>query len=315
MKEKTLERIVSNWEKIDHMQKNSMASVPRLLMLEVTNACNLKCKMCGNSKMTRNKGMMPKSFGIRMIQEAAQMGIQEVALYTTGEPLIYPHLEQLIIEAKKQELYCYITSNGLLLNESSIEMLCKSQLDSFKFSIDGSNKQEYESIRKQGNFDTLLKNIRLLKEKRDQLNSHLKIICAMVLLKENQDHQLDFKKTFEPLCDDILLSKATNIGGKFNKNESSEKKICRTIKPCRLLWDRIIVNYDGKITACCVDFNAELVYDDCNLTSLTKAWNNQTIQDWRNRHLSGNINDLPLCNVCDAPYVFDANDLKQTMGK
>jgi len=312
MKEKTIERIIGNWEKIDQMQKSSIASVPRLLMLEVTNSCNLRCKMCGNPQMTRSKGMMQKNLGIRIIHEAAQMGIKEVALYTTGEPLLYPHLEQLIAQAKKEELYCFITSNGLLLNDSSIEMLCKSQLDSFKFSIDGSNKQEYELIRRQGNFDTLLKNIKLLKEKRDQLKSQLKIICGMVLLKENQNHQLDFKKVFEPFCDDILISKATNIGGKFDKNEPGEKKLNHPIKPCRLLWDRIIVNYDGKITACCVDFNAELVYDDYNSSSLTKAWNNQKIQEWRNRHLSGNIKELPLCNVCDAPYIFDTNDFIQT---
>jgi len=313
MNEKTVERITKNWTEIDQMEKNKVASVPRLLMLEVTNACNLKCKMCGNPKMNRKKGIMPLELGKNVIRDAAEMGIKEVALYTTGEPLLCPHLAQFIVEAKKNNLYCFVTSNGLLLDKKSIEMLCDSELDSFKFSIDGTNKKEYETIRRQGNFDTLLNNVRLLKEIRDNKNSRLKIICAMVVTNDNQNHLSDFKKLFEPMADDILISKATNLGGKYDKQGLNEKILKNSFKPCRLLWDRIIVNYDGKITACCVDFDAELVYADYYSDKLIDAWNNETIQNWRNNHLTGNINNMPLCNKCDAPYVFDAEDLKDIM--
>ncbi len=311
MNEKTAERIAKNWERIDRMEKSESAQIPRLLMLEVTNACNLRCKMCGNPKMTRSKGFMPLEMGKRAIREAAETGIGEIALFTTGEPLLYPRLEQLLVEAKKHDLYCFMTSNGLLLNENTIEMLCGSGLDSFKFSIDGTNEEEYESIRRQGNFDTLLKNTRLLRAARDRLNSGLKIICAMVLMEENRNHLTEFERLFEPVADDILISRATNLGGKYEKRNKSEKvyKPAAAVQPCRLLWDRIIINYDGKITACCVDFDAELVYGDYNSETLAEAWNNETIRGWRKKHLTGRVETMPLCDVCDAPYIFNADDL------
>ena len=110
MHKKTAQRIVTDWERIDRMEKSETAQVPRLLMLEVTNACNLRCRMCGNPKMTRARGSMPLEMGIRAIREAAEIGVNEVGLFTTGEPLLYSYLEALIEEAKKNDLYCFMTS-------------------------------------------------------------------------------------------------------------------------------------------------------------------------------------------------------------
>jgi len=81
-------------------------------MLEATNACNLKCKMCGNRNMKRSRGVMPLDLGKQAIREAAKTGIREVALYTTGEPLLYPYIEQLILTARESNMYCFLTSNG-----------------------------------------------------------------------------------------------------------------------------------------------------------------------------------------------------------
>ena len=198
------------------------------------------------------------------------------------------------------------------MNEDTVKMLCVSGLDSFKFSIDGTNKEEYEAIRRRGNFDILLKNTRLLRVARDRLNSGLKIICAMVLMEENRNHLSQFEKLFEAVADDLLISRVTNLGGKYEKKHVSEKitKPEAGVQPCRLLWDRVIINYDGKITACCVDFDAELVYGDYNFETLAEAWNNETIRSWRKRHLIGRVEMMPLCNVCDAPYIFNAENLR-----
>ena len=311
MKEKISDRITKNWNKIDQEVKSRIASVPRLLMLEVTNACNLKCKMCGNRNMKRPRGMMCLDLGKRAICEAAKIGIQEVALYTTGEPLLYPQLDQLIITAKKNNMYCFLTSNGTLLNKELAEMLCNSGLDSFKFSIDAASKEEYEAIREGGNFENLISNIKLLHETKIRLGSKLKIICGMVLMECNQEHLSAFKTLFKPFADDYLISKATNLGGKLKDSNDIKAHGITKPRPCRLLWDRIIINYDGKITACCVDFDADLVYGDYNNSTLLEIWNNEIIQTWRENHFTGKVAMMPLCCDCNAPYIFDVNHLKE----
>ncbi len=302
-----VERITNKWNVFDKAEKSVIAPVPRLLMLEVTNACNLKCIICNNTNMKRPKGNMPVELGKKAIREAAKWGVKEVALFTTGEPLLYKNLEQLIIEAKKNKLYCYLTSNGLLLNEQKAEMLCQTELDSIKFSIDSSNKEEYEKIRVNGSFDKLLNNIQLLKKIRDNLNAPLKIICSAIIIAQNQEKIKAFRKLFEPLADSILFSEMSNLGGKI-----SNATLCKRedIKPCRLLWDRIIINYDAKISACCVDFDAELVYADYNTNTLEEVWNNTTIKKWRELHLGGNTKLMPMCGDCNTPFLLEVDKLK-----
>ncbi|MCP4613469.1 MAG: radical SAM protein [Planctomycetes bacterium] len=311
MRNNIAEDISIKWNEENQALKSPVALMPRLLMLEVTNACNLKCTMCQNINMKRSKGFMSPELGKRAIIEAAQLGIREVALFTTGEPLLYKHLDELIIEAKNQNLYCYLSSNGLLLNKTTAEMLCTKGLDSFKFSIDASSKQEYESIRINGSFDKLINNVLLLKETRDKLQSPLKILCAAIAINTDQKRIEDFQKLFGPLCDSVLISECSNLGGKVNKDKTLNKKAGNTKKPpCRLLWDRIIICYNGKVTACCVDFDEELVYADYTATSLEKAWNNKTIQKWRNMHLTEGTCSMPMCGECNYPFLSEADELR-----
>jgi len=79
---------------------------------------------------------------------------------------------------------------------------------------------------------------------------------------------------------------------------------------CRLLWDRIVLCYDGRITVCCVDFDAELCYADLNFAPLETAWNNKTIQAWRQEHLTGRTDRMPMCGKCSSPFIMETDRLK-----
>ena len=148
-----VDRIVNRWAGLKNKKMGPVASFPKILMLELTNACNLKCIMCTNPVMKRRIGTMPLRVATQAIEEASAMGIQEVGQFTTGEPLLYKKLPEVIKKVKDHGLYCYMTSNGLLLNHSKSKVLCESGLDSLKISVDGTNKEEYERIRLGGNFN------------------------------------------------------------------------------------------------------------------------------------------------------------------
>lgn len=299
--------IAREWSHADGCEKTMIAPIPKLLMLELTNACNLKCIMCHNRNMTRKKGSMTVELGMRAIREAAQLDIKEVALFTTGEPLLYKQLDKLINEAKRLRLRSYITSNGLLLDKKTAEMICSEGLDSFKFSIDASSSEEYEKVRINGDYERLVDNVRLLRRIRDKLNSPMTIICASVMANPSKEKIDAFRAQFAHICDSILISEMNNLGGKIRLSNHPSGEDVKVLPPCRLLWDRINICYDGKITACCVDFDAELVYSDYNNTSLEHAWNNDTIQEWRRKHLAGETIDMPMCGKCNTPFLMNSD--------
>lgn len=312
MKNNMGEQIGRKWMEGEKGQSSAEASAPRILMLEVTNACNLKCRMCQNRNMERAKGVMPFELAIKAIDQAVDMGVSEVALFATGEPLLYARLPDLVAEIKKRGLYCYVTSNGLLLDEKLAEALCRNGLDSFKFSIDASDKEEYERIRVGGDFEKLLENVRLLHDTSNRLESSLRIICASIMADDSQELRSKFRAIFEPLCDSVLFSEMSNLGGKVDGVDAVDGTGVRAIKPpCRLLWDRIVVCYDGRITACCVDFDAELCYSDLDETLLKDAWNGDTMRKWRDYHLTGKTDLMPMCADCNYPFISEPDRIRR----
>ncbi|RMH56012.1 MAG: radical SAM protein [Candidatus Hydrogenedentota bacterium] len=302
------ERLSFRWRALDESLLIE-AVPPKLLMLELTNACNLKCVMCRNPAMVRRKGMMAPEIIEKTVSQAAEMGIEDVALFTTGESLLHKGLLDAIRTVRNAGLSCYLTSNGLLLNPPLAEALCLSGLASFKFSIDGATREEYEAIRVNGSFEKLIENVRLLRTVRDRTGSKMRIICAAVVMRRNEAHLADFRDLFEPMCDEILFSFLGNLGGRIEEEKSSFFQKKAAIRPCRLLWDRIVVNYDGTVTACCIDFDAELVYGDIRKDPLVRIWNNAVIREWRRRHLAGNLQGIPLCDGCDHPALADPEEL------
>jgi len=304
--------VADKWRRLDTLKSAPLAAFPKTLMLEVTNACNLACIMCAHPKMTRKAGLMPVQLGTRVIAEAAQLGAQEVALYSTGEPLIHKQLEEFICAAHKHGLRSYITSNGLLLNMETAQMLCNSALDSFKFSIDAANKESYEKVRVNGNFDQLLEKVKLLKSVRDATASPMKIICACLKFSDSADEQQkqkDFEALFSPWCDSIFFSEVTNLGGKIKTSDSPT--LTHNKPACRLLWDKLIVTYDGKLSACCIDFNAELIYADLAQESMESSWNNSLMQQWRQFHLEQKTTQMPMCGTCNTPVIHTPANLDQ----
>ena len=96
-------------------EKAEMVDRPFSMMLELTNACNHRCLFCSHRKMKRSIKMMELPFAKRMVDEAYDMGVRELALFMMGESFLYQDIDEIILYAKQKGYeYVYITSNGAL---------------------------------------------------------------------------------------------------------------------------------------------------------------------------------------------------------
>lgn len=302
-----IDRIKKDWSEIESRLDTSSPGLPSTLMLELTNACNLKCIMCRNSTMKRKRGFMPLDMVKKALAEAKTLGMEKVALYTTGESLLHPSFTEIVKMCKSDGFYCYLTSNGLPLDENMWEELVTGGLDSIKISVDGASREEYEKIRIGGNFEKLMNNLTMLKQVRDRYGSAPSIYAGAVITKLNEKSIHKFRNVFGPYVDGIYLSPIVNQSGqiteKYDDLKPSSFNITSKWKPCKMLWDRIVISYEGYITACCVDYELDLVYGDFNKTTMKKAWNSPQMRKWREMHLKGNVTNMPLCRTCNAPYI------------
>jgi len=208
---------------------------------------------------------------------------------------MHPKIYDFIKFAKKIGIgYVYLSTNGHLVNADKV---LKSGLDSIKFSLDAATKETYENLRIEGNWETLLNNLKTLKAERKKRGSKIKIFGSFVVTDENR-HEVD--KYDKTLVDETLFSLVYNQGGQVDipPREILPRK---EWMPCYMLWNRFIVNYEGKLTICCVDFEGKMVYGDLNKNTLKECWNNKKMQTYRTFHKKREFEKLLLCKNCSMP--------------
>ena len=93
----------------------------------------------------------------------------------------------MIKAAKEAGKNAELITNGLLLNEDMVVRLIDSGLDRIWVSIDSVDLEEYEKIRRGGDYLSLKDNLVVLKNKRIELKSGMKAGVSFVLMKKNAE--------------------------------------------------------------------------------------------------------------------------------
>src|SRR5215467_5554710 len=84
--------------------------------IEIVDACNLKCPSCprGNSEdVPRARGHMKVERFEQILGKLVRENphARSIGLYNWGEPILHPHLPQIIRSVKRDGLACYLSSN------------------------------------------------------------------------------------------------------------------------------------------------------------------------------------------------------------
>ena len=286
-----------------------VARYPKNIMIEVTNACNLKCSMCYNRKMKRKTGFINRDLFIKALDQARDLDIENIALYTTGESFLHPEIFEFISLAKNKGFkYVYITTNGLLLDQERCNKIISSGLDSIKFSVDAGSKAVYERDKPGALWDDLLANIRKLRSIRDASRSNLKIFASFVISDSNFSDLENYNSLFNSLVDQTLYSFVLNHGGLQKNSDSCDflksiylysQNASRQRLPCSYLWNRFVVTYDGRLSLCCLDFEGRLTYGDISKQTLKECWNSKEMAIFRGQHKGGHFDKIDICRKCN----------------
>jgi len=88
--------------------------------------------------------------------------LRRVVLHGIGEPLLNPHLPEMIRHLKQRGAYVLFNSNGLLLRGHRLVAIVDSGLDELRVSIDSASPETYKRVRGVDGFQRILDNIRRL---------------------------------------------------------------------------------------------------------------------------------------------------------
>jgi MoaA/NifB/PqqE/SkfB family radical SAM enzyme len=123
---------------------------PEWLVLGVNNICNLHCRMCDvgieytSSNFFQNlMGSHPVNMPLELIKlifdQASEFYPGVKIGYAFTEPLIYPHLIESLLYARRKNLYTAMTTNALTLKQKAKD-LSSAGLKEIFVSLDGPEK-------------------------------------------------------------------------------------------------------------------------------------------------------------------------------
>ena len=160
---------------------------PLEVILDTTERCNLKCRMCYFSAVDRlqflpfdrqlsGNGMMPvETFS----QVAADLfpRARRVALGCAAEPLVHPKFVDIVREAGSYGVPdLWFPTNLLPLTPPKAEAICEAGVNTVGVSMDGTRAETYESIRVGGRFARLMRCLDLLNDVRRGGSTRLRLI-------------------------------------------------------------------------------------------------------------------------------------------
>ena len=137
--------------------------------IEINRNCNINCVMCNTSLSTRPQFNMDLELFEHAVKYTKGQVTGRTALHTIGEPLMNKNLRQYFDILRKQGVKIQLSTNGLILHKHlDLVIEFADIIRELRFSIDGASKEAYEKIRLGGNWERLITNMEMFRERTRQ---------------------------------------------------------------------------------------------------------------------------------------------------
>lgn len=272
-----------------------------------TNLCNAACIMCPHSRL-KKMGTMEMGLYKKIIDNCAKLDIKLITLSFFGEPYLDKKIIEKIKYAKEKGLTVGFFSNASLITEELAKETIMSGLDSITISFDGATKETYDKIRKNLDFDITKKNILNLIEWKALWGFDTpEVNLVLVELEENKKEIKQFYKEWKNKVDNINIINMRNWANDIQKEGTKEsfhfnKKIKR--KPCALLWQKMVVDWNGEVVLCCDDWNHSTILGNLNNQTIEEVWNSKKLNYIKEAHVKGEFHKIHLCANCNKKTIW-----------
>ncbi|MGE4385216.1 MAG: radical SAM protein [Endomicrobiaceae bacterium] len=163
-------------------EKTILESKPRIMLVMLTNKCNLKCPMCATVHQS-NHWEISDIFKRYILENLPNL---ELVTWQGGEVFLYKDFENIFTEASKNKnLKQIIITNGLLIDSKWSNLLSLANHLDLTVSIDSIEKEIYEKLRFGAKFEQLLLNLGNIKSSRIKNNSNITLTMRTTVSDEN----------------------------------------------------------------------------------------------------------------------------------
>jgi len=275
---------------------------PLILNIEPTNRCNLRCVYCPRTKAKKGIGDMHWELYTKIIDEASHYKpLIMLNFHKDGESFLHPRFLDMIKYArdKKVAKTIHLNTNAICWSENVIAGILKSGLDDITVSLDAARPETYKRHKGFNYLEKVEKNVKLFFKMREQLGTAKPFVkVKMMDFDEIPPGEIDeFYKKWENIADLVQITGIHNWSGAISglkvTDETSQVRY-----PCVIMWYSLVVNWNGEVTVCSVDWDTEINVGDANRQTLHEIWNGSKIRDARSSQIEGEYGKYAVCKDC-----------------
>jgi radical SAM protein with 4Fe4S-binding SPASM domain len=273
------------------MNEKEELPFPRMLDIELTNRCNYRCVMCPTGQRTVKRAIGDMDFDLyRSILDEVSKFDAPIRFIRWGEPMLYPRLADAIIEAKMLERICHINTNGSLMDKSWCDFFVNVGLDSIKFSFQGVTKKGYQYMRNTPKFHRILRNIKDLHDAREEAEAEAPFIqVGTTITNESELLVNQFKSMVDNYTDAVYVGITRDLQRPSQKDQYCE---------CPEVFDKLSINWNGTVSACCGDYDNFTIVGDLKEQSLEDIWKGDKLNKMRTMLREYRHGENHLCARC-----------------
>jgi MoaA/NifB/PqqE/SkfB family radical SAM enzyme len=277
-----------------------------MVILDITNLCNLKCIHCPQPQLQAQPGFKAAFLAwehyVRIIDELADTGEPVLVRFVgDGEPLLHPKIMEMVeYAAPHGNIVTNLTTNGLLLDDKAQERLLNAKVALIDISIDALTKPVYEAVRRGGNYQKLMRNVFGLLARIRKTKAVTKTMVSFISQNENAEEAEWFGKYWEPLADYVMIRSLHSAAGQVKIGESRERNLAGSQEryPCPHLWKRLTVDFDGRIKYCAHDWGTGSTLANIANKSLGEVWRGEALGALRKEQVENRYLLDSICGPC-----------------
>jgi radical SAM protein with 4Fe4S-binding SPASM domain len=207
---------------------------------------------------------------------------------------LYPQLIDGLryIRQKIPNAFITLNTNGILLTEDLSKKLLETKINSIAISIEGNNKEEYESIRVKLKWDVLRKNVQNIRKLIDEHNYPTKIGIMGLHVGDIEIDEDLYVKRWGAYADTMFVRNENEL------NDGQKESFLHQVLPCNKLLSQFVVMASGEVTMCAYDWEGEVIYGNIKNSTILELWESPILKEKRLQHLLGRKKKLDLCNNC-----------------
>lgn len=277
---------------------------PLHVYVDPCSVCDLRCTFCPQSNWgERKRGMMSLELYERVLEEVVRLRPRMLYLFCYGEALLHKGIAEMIRRAYEAGLRVRIHTNARSLDETKAKALLESGLSELHFSFDTADPALYNRMRVRSDFDRVVGNIKRFLELKRAGGYDRPAVYLQELVPfrpgEAPRNTDAYRRLFEGY--DVVFDARYmhNFAGGSSEADFATRK-SEGESQCAQIYKRLVVTFDGKIHACCLDAEGyNIIGDLAKGDTIASAWNGEAMRRLRRLTNERRLEGLRPCDTCD----------------